>query len=116
MAPASFGAAAGDLLVGIFGDGTINAYDPVSGALIGTLADLSSALLVNNGLWGLIVGNGGNGGSVNSLYITVGGSDEASGRLARIYAVPEPALAWLAGAGVMALALGRRVQARRATR
>jgi uncharacterized protein (TIGR03118 family) len=111
LAPASFGGAAGDLLVGNFGNGTINAYDPVTGAPIGALADPSSALLVNNGLWGLIFGNGGNGGTVDSLYITAGGSDESSGLLARIDApatVPEPALTWLMGAGVIALTVVRR--------
>jgi uncharacterized protein (TIGR03118 family) len=116
VAPATFGPAGGDLLVGNFGDGTINAYDPVTGALIGTLADPGAASLVTAGLWGLIFGNGGNGGSVDSLYTTSGGTNETVGVLTRIDApapVPEPALTWLMGAGVIALALGRKAAARR---
>jgi uncharacterized protein (TIGR03118 family) len=46
IAPASFGAFAGDVLIGNFGDGTIHAFDPTSGAFIGTvLADSSLAFL-----------------------------------------------------------------------
>jgi uncharacterized protein (TIGR03118 family) len=89
MAPASFGAAGGDLLVGNFGDGTINAFNPSTGALVGTLASLGNPL-VNDGLWGLTFGNGGNGGLTTSLYVTAGLNDEADGLFARIDAVPEP--------------------------
>src|SRR5262249_27939621 len=35
LAPASFGTLAGDLLVGNFGNGHINAYNPQSGAFLG---------------------------------------------------------------------------------
>ena len=52
MAPGSFGAFAGALLVGNFGDGVINAFDASTGALLGFLADLSNNPLVNPGLWG----------------------------------------------------------------
>ena len=38
MAPAGFGQFGGDLLVGNFGDGEINAYNPTTGAWAGTLA------------------------------------------------------------------------------
>ena len=37
IAPAGFGDFGGALLLGNFGDGTINAFDPVSGKLLGTL-------------------------------------------------------------------------------
>ena len=36
IAPATFGAFGGDLLVGNFGDGRINAFDPNTGAFKGT--------------------------------------------------------------------------------
>src|SRR5882724_4550107 len=37
LAPAGFGEFSGDLLVGNFGDGRINAFDPTTGAYLGTL-------------------------------------------------------------------------------
>ena len=90
LAPSGFGPFGGDLLVGNFGDGTINAFDPTTGAFLGTLSDQSGNPLVNPGLWGLTFGNGGNGGDKNSLYFTAGGADEASGVFGEISAVPEP--------------------------
>jgi uncharacterized protein (TIGR03118 family) len=39
IAPATFGAFANDLLVGNFGDGTINAFNPTTGAALGALTD-----------------------------------------------------------------------------
>jgi uncharacterized protein (TIGR03118 family) len=72
MAPAKFGDFSNALLVGNFGDGTINAYDPASGAYMGTLQDSNGAVLSIPGLWALLFGNGGNGGDVNTLYFTAG--------------------------------------------
>ena len=90
IAPGSFRTFAGDLLVGNFGDGKINAFNPVTGAFLGTLTDTNGNPIVNPGLWDLTFGNGGNGGKTTSLYITAGGADEASGVLAQLTAVPEP--------------------------
>lgn len=53
IAPAGFGQFAGDLLVGNFGDGKINVFDPATGAQLGTLSDGSGNPLVIDGLWGL---------------------------------------------------------------
>ena len=74
IAPASFGAFGNDLLVGNFGDGHINAFDPSSGAFLGTLDDLSGSSnpLTIEGLWGLRFGNGGNGGDPGTLYFAAG--------------------------------------------
>jgi uncharacterized protein (TIGR03118 family) len=72
IAPASFGDVAGTILIGNFGDGHINAFDPITGALRGTLKDASGATVGVQGLWGLIVGNGGKGGDTNTLYFTAG--------------------------------------------
>jgi uncharacterized protein (TIGR03118 family) len=110
LAPGSFGKFGGDLLVGNFGDGTINAFDPTSGAFLGTLSDSSGNPLVNPGLWGLTFGNGGQGGDKNALYITAGGADEGSGVFARINAVPEPSSAVLGLIAVGLIAVFRRFQ------
>ncbi len=115
-APASFGGAGGDLLVGNFGDGTINAFNPNTGVLVGTLAN-SGGALSNDGLWGLTFGNGGAGGSVNSLYITAGPNDEMGGLFAQISAVPEPSSILLLGAGAFLILVGAisRSRSRRST-
>jgi len=72
LAPASFGPFANDLLVGNFGDGRINAFDPVTGAFIDNLDDPQGNPLSIEGLWALVFGNGGNGGSPDTLYFTAG--------------------------------------------
>lgn len=56
IAPASFGQFAGDLLVGNFGDGKINAFDPNTGAFVGTLSDSTGAPLFIDRLWALRTG------------------------------------------------------------
>jgi len=90
VAPATFGDLAGKLLVGNFGNGTINAYDPASGASIATLSDAANTPIINDGLWALNFGNGGNGGDPNTLYLTAGGATESTGLFAAITPVPEP--------------------------
>jgi uncharacterized protein (TIGR03118 family) len=72
IAPAAFGAFGGDLLVGNFGNGLINAFDPAAGTYIGTLQNSSGSPVSIPGLWGLLFGNGGSGGDVNYLYFTAG--------------------------------------------
>ena len=72
MAPATFGQFSGALLVGNFGDGTINAFDPAKGTQLGTLMDPTGHPLTIPGLWGLLFGNGGSGGDKSTLYFTAG--------------------------------------------
>jgi uncharacterized protein (TIGR03118 family) len=72
MAPATFGQFGGALLVGNFGDGAINAFDPAKGAFLGTLQDPTGNPLTIPGLWGLLFGNGGRGGDQSTLYFTAG--------------------------------------------
>src|SRR5205823_674324 len=79
LAPASYGAFAGDLLVGNFGDGRINAFDPVSGAFKGQLTDGNNVPIAIQGLWALSFGNNGAAGPVGSLFFTAGINDEADG-------------------------------------
>lgn len=72
VAPAGFGAFANAFLVGNFGNGRINAFNHATGALLGQLADHSGHAISIDGLWGLKVGNGGNGGDLNTLYFAAG--------------------------------------------
>jgi uncharacterized protein (TIGR03118 family) len=97
IAPSTFGAFAGDLLVGNFGDGTINAFDPNTGASLGQLQDTSGNPLVFPGLWALIFGNGGSGGDRNTLYITAGVGNLQHGLLSSI-APPAAILSVINGA------------------
>lgn len=78
IAPASFGAFGGALLVGNFGDGRINAFDLNTGAMLGTLQRNQQAIVID-GLWALVFGNGGNGGDRNTLYFTAGTGGEQHG-------------------------------------
>jgi uncharacterized protein (TIGR03118 family) len=79
LAPATWGRLAGDLLVGNFGDGAINVFDPATGGWRGGLKTETGDPLRIDGLWGLRYGNGGNGGDPNLLYFTAGPDDESNG-------------------------------------
>ena len=85
-APASFGNFHGDILVGDFGDGRINAFAP-DGTFRGQLKSESNAPIQIDGLWGLRFGNGGNGGDVNTLFFAAGINDEADGLFGKINSV-----------------------------
>lgn len=78
IAPASFGDFAGDLLVGNFGNGRINAYTADKGNFRGQL-ESSSGPIVIDGLWGLRLGNGGAGGDANKIYFAAGINGESDG-------------------------------------
>jgi uncharacterized protein (TIGR03118 family) len=112
IAPASFGSFAGDLLVGNFGNGMINAYDPTTGAFVGALDGSDGSPLVIDGLWGLTIGNGSAaGGSLNTLFFTAGPNGESDGLFGSL-AVPEPST-WamlLLGFGALGFAAYRRTK------
>jgi len=86
-----FGIFAGDLLIGNFGDGKINVYDPKSFAYLGQLMDSTGKSLVYPSLWDLLpggtpVGNStaASGGSLTNVYFTSGLAGEAHGLFATI--------------------------------
>jgi uncharacterized protein (TIGR03118 family) len=85
VAPKSFGRFAGDLLVGQFGNGRINAYNPRTGAFLGALRNGAGKVIVLPGLWGLLYGNG-TSAPTNALMFTAGPGDEAHGRFGTITA------------------------------
>jgi uncharacterized protein (TIGR03118 family) len=82
QASANFGGFSNDILIGNFGDGTIQAYDSAGNAQ-GMLADSNQQPLANPGLWDLVVGANGTG-DPNTLYLTAGGSDQTQGLFASI--------------------------------
>jgi uncharacterized protein (TIGR03118 family) len=104
IAPAGFGEFGGDVLVGNFGDGTINAFDPITGNYVGTLRDGSGNPIVNDGLWSLDFRAAGSGFDPNALFLTAGIHDEADGLFAEIQSVPEPAAIALVALGFLGLA------------
>jgi uncharacterized protein (TIGR03118 family) len=92
QAPAGFGAFAGDLLVGNFGDGRIDAYKETAAntwAPDGTLKGLDGNPLVIDGLWALEFGFGAaNNGPTTTLFYTAGPAGETQGAFGRIQANP----------------------------
>jgi uncharacterized protein (TIGR03118 family) len=82
QAPAGWGAFGGDLLVGNFGDGRINAFaEQPDGSFeyAGTVRDDSGTKLSIDGLWALEFGNSASNGNPHTLYFTAGPNDEADG-------------------------------------
>jgi uncharacterized protein (TIGR03118 family) len=82
VAPASFGSFAGDLLVGNFGDGQINAFHEVSPGQfvqVGELRGSDNRPLAIDGLWALQVSQGGNNGTAGQLFFTAGPDEETHG-------------------------------------
>jgi uncharacterized protein (TIGR03118 family) len=111
LAPGNFGDFSNDLLVGNFGDGTINAFNATTGVFQGDLTDASGNPIVNEGLWGLAFGNGSGSGPTNTLYFTAGipGPDkvEDHGLFGDIVATPEPGTVLLTALGLGGLLAAR---------
>lgn len=113
LAPAGFGDFANALLIGNFGDGTINAFDPITGAYRGTIADGLGHPIVNDGLWAIGFRAPGGAFDPNSLYFTAGINGENDGLFGAIRPVPEPMTLGLMTAGLGMLRLTRRRRTRR---
>src|SRR6201997_841855 len=95
-APATFGEFPSAILVGNFGDGTINAFD-TTGKFLGQLSDSSNKVLVNPGLWDMVFGGGGPSGDPGTLFLTAGGSNQpnfpSGGSTTAVFASLVPAAA-----------------------
>jgi len=87
IAPASFGHFGGALLIGNFGDGWINAFDPRTGEWLGALRGADGRPLRIEGLWGLSFGNGFDSQATNTLYYAAGPGQEMHG----VYGQIQPA-------------------------
>jgi uncharacterized protein (TIGR03118 family) len=85
LAPAGFGAFGGDLLVGNFGNGRINVYNPSTGEHLGQLERPDGRPIVISGLWGLRFGNG-NAAKTGELVFSAGPGHESHGLLGKIVA------------------------------
>jgi uncharacterized protein (TIGR03118 family) len=89
-APASFGAFGGDLLVGNFGDGEINAYEQQpdgSYERVGALRGPDHKPILIDGLWALDFGKGGAAnGPTDTLFFTAGPDEETHGLFGSIRA------------------------------
>jgi uncharacterized protein (TIGR03118 family) len=92
VAPTTFGIFGGDILIGNFGDGVINAYDPKSFAFLGQLTDGTGKTLVYPSLWeiffGLTAATATAPTNTNTLYFAAGLAGEKHGLLGAINTNP----------------------------
>lgn len=91
LAPSNFGQFGGDLLVGNFGDGEINAYEQQPNGSYhhrGVLRSADNRPIAIDGLWALQFGKGQlvNNGPTNTLFFTAGPDEETHGLFGTITA------------------------------
>jgi uncharacterized protein (TIGR03118 family) len=83
MAPATFGRFANDILIGNFGDGVIDAFNPKTGHWLGQVSGPNGRPLVNDGLWSLTFGgalnSNGSESSPDTLFFSAGLNNEQDG-------------------------------------
>ena len=88
IAPTGFGDFAGDLLVGNFGDGTINIFNPKNDHFLGKLDGSNGKPIDILGLWTLTTGSGPID-NPTAIYFTAGGQHEDQGVFGLLSANPE---------------------------
>jgi uncharacterized protein (TIGR03118 family) len=84
QAPGNFGSMSGAILIGNFGDGTINAFNASSGQSMGPLNGPNSGPVAEHGMWGIAFGNDLSNQPSNTLFFAAGPNDEADGVYGRI--------------------------------
>jgi uncharacterized protein (TIGR03118 family) len=88
LAPDNFGRFSNDILIGNFGDGTINAYNPRRGKFKDQLRDEHGHVIVNASLWVLVFGGGAQGSDSGVLYFTAGLVNEQDGLFGTLTPTP----------------------------
>lgn len=78
LAPSDYGNLSNMLLVGNFGDGHINVYNPSNGTYEGTIGENGVPLQIDD-LWGITFGTGNGAGATNQLFFAAGESAESQG-------------------------------------
>ena len=89
LAPDNFGRFSNDLLIGNFGNGRINAFDPETAVFRGELRDAKNRPITIDGLWGLDFGNDANAGPSTTLFFTAGLNHEADGLFGSLVSVDD---------------------------
>jgi len=84
QAPGNFGSMSGAILIGNFGDGTINAFNASSGQSMGPLNGSNGNPIVEHGVWGIAFGNDLSNQPSSTLFSAAGPNDEADGVYGRI--------------------------------
>ena len=96
VAPSDFGEFSGNLLIGNFGDGHINAFDlgrfEGTGELLqrGQLHASGGQPLTIDGLWAIAFGNGAAAGPTNALFFTAGPFGEQHGLFGKVVTATVP--------------------------
>jgi hypothetical protein len=83
QAGANFGAFSNDILIGNFGDGLVNAFDPNTGQFLGTLKDGNGNPIINIDLHSMTFGNG-TVGDADTLFLTAALDGGANGLFASV--------------------------------
>jgi uncharacterized protein (TIGR03118 family) len=89
IAPSGFGEFANDLLVGNFGDGKINVFNPKNDQFLGQLDGANGTPIAIGDLWALVPGTGAAGSDPNKIYFTAGVQNEAHGLFGSLSAIPD---------------------------
>jgi uncharacterized protein (TIGR03118 family) len=93
IAPAGFGSLQGDVLIGNFGDGSINIFSPNGTAMAnseGPLMSSSGQPFAFPGLWSLVFGNGDADKPLTTLFYTAGFADQTDGVFGGITVTSSP--------------------------
>jgi uncharacterized protein (TIGR03118 family) len=87
LAPSDFGPFSHRLLISNFGDGTIHAFNALTGEYVGAMLNPDGSTLAIDGLWGLSFGSGvASSGLPTELFFSAGPNDENDGVFGKLSA------------------------------